>query len=125
MIKKLDVYKCEVCGNIIEVKHAGAPALVCCGEPMHFMEENSVDAATEKHVPIIEKTENGYKVTVGEVEHPMQESHYIEWIDLITEKMVYTKHLEPGVKPIAEFCTDAKKVYARAYCNLHGHWKSK
>ncbi len=124
MTKRTELYKCEICGNIVEVKHTGAPALVCCDEKMKLLKENTTDAAIEKHVPVIEKTENGYKIVVGEVEHPMTDKHYIEWIELITENEVYTKFLKPGEKPEAIFCTDAEKVTVRAYCNLHGNWKN-
>ena len=89
-----------------------------------MLKENTTDAATEKHVPVIEKTENGYKIVVGEVEHPMIDKHYIEWIELITENEVYTKFLNPGDKPEAIFKTDAEKITARAYCNLHGNWRN-
>jgi superoxide reductase len=125
MTKRTELYKCEICGNIVEVKHNGAPALVCCGEKMKLLKENTTDAATEKHIPVIEKTENGYKIIVGEVEHPMVDKHYIEWIELITENEVYTKFLKPGDKPEAIFKTDAEKITARAYCNLHGNWKNR
>jgi superoxide reductase len=124
MTKKLQVFKCEVCGNIVEVLHTGAGELVCCGQPMTFLNENTVDAATEKHVPVVEKVDDGYKVAVGSVSHPMEEKHYIEWIELIADGEVYQKFLNPGDKPEAFFKLDAKNVTAREFCNLHGHWKS-
>jgi len=124
MTKRLQIYKCDICGNIIEIMHEGMPALVCCNEKMKLRQENTVDAAQEKHVPKIEKVEGGYKVFVGEVEHPMVEDHYIEWIELIAGNEVYTKFLNPGEKPEAFFKTDAQDVYAREYCNLHGNWRS-
>jgi superoxide reductase len=124
MTKKLQVFKCEVCGNIVEVLHTGAGELVCCGQPMTFLNENTVDAATEKHVPVVEKVDDGYKVAVGSVSHPMEEKHYIEWIELIADGEVYLKFLKPGDKPEAFFKLDAKNVTAREFCNLHGHWKS-
>lgn len=123
--KKLELYKCNVCGNIVEVMHAGAQALVCCGQPMELLDENTKDAATEKHVPVIEKIEGGYKVTVGSVAHPMAEEHYIEWIELIAGDEVLTAYLAPGQAPEAVFKTDAQSVTAREYCNVHGHWSSK
>ncbi len=123
MTKKLQIYKCEICGNIVEMVHEGAGQLVCCGQPMNLMEENSVDAAKEKHVPVIEKTDNGYKVTVGSVAHPMEDSHYIEWIELIADGKAYREFLSPGQAPEATFCLEADKVTAREYCNLHGLWK--
>ena len=122
MTKRMEVYRCAVCGNIVEVLHAAPGQLVCCGQPMTLLEENSVDAATEKHVPVIEKIEGGYRVKVGEVEHPMLEKHYIEWIELVEGDKVQRRYLKPGDKPEAVFMTD---VYAREYCNLHGQWRSK
>lgn len=124
MTEKLQIYKCEICGNIVEVLHTGKGELVCCGEPMKLHEENTVDAATEKHVPVIEKTENGFKVKVGSVAHPMIEEHYIEWIELIVDGIAYRKFLNPGDEPWAEFCIEAEDVTAREYCNIHGLWKN-
>ncbi len=124
MAEKMEVYKCEVCGNMTEVVHSGAGVMVCCGQTMTRMVENTVDAAVEKHVPVIEKTANGYKVKVGEAAHPMEEEHHIEWIELVIGEKAYREFLAPGQAPEAEFCTDAADVYARAYCNLHGLWKS-
>ncbi len=123
MRKRLEVYKCEKCGNIIEVLHGGGGKLICCGDEMNLLAENSQDAATEKHVPIIEKTEQGYKVTVGSVEHPMMDNHWIQWVELIADGEVHRRFLNPGDKPEALFCVTAEKVTAREYCNLHGHWK--
>ena len=123
MAEKLEVYKCEVCGNIVEVLHAGGGELVCCGQPMKLMAENTVDAAKEKHVPVIEKTDKGYLVKVGSVAHPMEEKHYIEWIELIADGKVYRQFLAPGQAPEALFCIEAASVAAREYCNLHGLWK--
>lgn len=125
MTKRMEVYRCAVCGNIVEVLHAAPGQLVCCGQPMTLLEENSVDAATEKHVPVIEKIEGGYRVKVGEVEHPMLEKHYIERIELVEGDKVQRRYLKPGDKPEAVFMTDATEVYAREYCNLHGQWRSK
>ena len=124
MAVKMGIYKCEVCGNIVEVLHDGDGELVCCNEPMKRFEENTVDAAKEKHVPVIEKTANGYKVKVGSVPHPMEEKHYIEWIELIADGKAYRQFLSPGDVPEAEFCIDATQVTAREYCNLHGLWKA-
>jgi len=124
MTEKLEIYKCEVCGNIVEVLHAGAGELVCCGQPMKLFKENTVDAAKEKHVPVIEKVANGYKVKVGSVPHPMEEKHYIEWIELIAGGKAYRQFLKPGEAPEAFFAIDAEKVTAREYCNLHGLWRS-
>lgn len=124
MTNRLEVYKCEVCGNIVEVIHGGNGELVCCGEPMKLYKENTVDAAKEKHVPVIEKTADGFKVKVGSVTHPMEEKHYIEWIELIADGVAYRKFLKPGDAPEAEFCMNAKEITAREYCNLHGLWKA-
>ncbi len=124
MAKQNEIYKCEICGNIVEVLHGGAGDLVCCGQPMKLIVENTVDAAKEKHVPVIEKTVAGYKVSVGSVAHPMEEKHYIEWIELIADGVSHRKHLKPGDAPVAEFAVSAKTVVAREYCNLHGLWKA-
>lgn len=119
------IYKCNVCGNIVQVVHAGGGQLVCCSQPMELQVENTVDASLEKHVPAIEKTANGYKVKVGSVPHPMEEKHYIEWIQLICGNMAYYRYLKPDDAPEAEFCVlQADEVVAREYCNLHGLWKS-
>ena len=123
MAEKLEVYKCEACGNIVEVLFGGAGELVCCGEPMKQMIENTVDAAKEKHVPVLEKTGDGYKVTVGSVAHPMEDKHYIQWVELIADGKAYRQFLNPGEAPEAFFKVDAGQVSAREYCNLHGLWK--
>lgn len=124
MAKKLEIYKCEVCGNIVEVVHDGDGELVCCGKPMVLMTENTMDAAKEKHVPVIEKIDGGYKVKVGSVAHPMEEKHYIEWIELIADGKAYRQFLEPGQVPEAVFKIEATSVTAREYCNIHGLWKA-
>jgi len=124
MTKLNQVYKCNVCGNITEVLHTGAGELVCCGQPMQLKTENTEDATEEKHVPQITKTDKGYKVEVGSVEHPMAEEHYIEWIEILADGKVYRKMFKPGDKPEAEFCISADNIEAREYCNLHGLWKS-
>ncbi|HER44495.1 MAG TPA: desulfoferrodoxin, partial [Candidatus Eisenbacteria bacterium] len=114
---------CEVCGNIVEVVHGSFGELVCCDQPMKLVTENTVDAANEKHVPVIEKVDGGYKVKVGSVPHPMEEKHYIEWIQLLAGEKSYRKFLEPGQAPEAVFHVEAKEVSAREYCNIHGLWK--
>jgi len=126
MASRLQVYRCEVCGHIIEVLHSGAGTLTCCDQPMKQLKENTTDAAKEKHVPVIEKTATGYKVKVGSVAHPMLPEHYIEWIELLAdgaESKVYRQFLKPGQAPEAEFQVSAAEVSAREYCNLHGLWK--
>jgi superoxide reductase len=124
MTERLQVYKCEICGNMVEVIHAAAGQLVCCGQPMKLMVEGEVDAATEKHVPVVEKTDGGYKVKVGSVTHPMEEAHYIEWIELVADGKAYRQFLKPAQPPEALFLIEANNVSAREYCNLHGLWKS-
>ncbi len=124
MPKLLEIYKCEACGNIVELIHAGEGELVCCGQPMQLFTENTVDAAREKHVPVIEKTADGYKVKVGSVDHPMVEKHYIEWVEVIADGKTYREFLKPGQAPEAEFCVKADRITAREYCNLHGLWKA-
>jgi len=124
MAKKLEIYKCMICGNIVEVLHGGAGELVCCGEAMRLYAENTVDAAKEKHVPVIEKIDGGFKVKVGSTAHPMEEKHYIEWIELIANGKAYRQFLNPGDIPEAIFNIAADSVSAREYCNLHGLWKA-
>ena len=123
MAQKLEIYKCMTCGNIVQVLHGGAGELVCCGEPMKKMTENTVDAAKEKHVPVIEEIDGGFKVKVGSVAHPMEEKHYIEWIELLADGRAYRQFLQPGMQPEAVFNIQADSVTAREYCNLHGLWK--
>jgi superoxide reductase len=123
MAERLEVYKCEVCGNIVEVLHGGDGELVCCGQPMKRFVENTVDAAKEKHVPVIEKVEGGVKVKVGDVAHPMEEKHYIEWVEIIADGKAYRQFLNPGEAPEATFNVEAGQITAREYCNLHGLWK--
>ncbi len=124
MAEQLDIFKCMKCGNVVEVLHGGCDHMTCCGEPMKHMKEGATDGALEKHVPVIEKVPGGYKVTVGSVAHPMTEEHYIPWIELIADGQSLTAFLKPGDKPEAVFKTDAAKVTAREYCNLHGVWKA-
>ena len=124
MAKLLEVYKCELCGNIVEVVHAGTGDLVCCGEDMKLLTENTVDAAKEKHVPVIEVANDRVKVTIGSVAHPMEEKHYIEWIELIADGKVYRQSLKPGDAPTATFNVTAAKLTARELCNLHGLWSA-
>ena len=124
MAKRYEVYKCELCGNIVEVLFGSDGTLVCCEQPMTLMNENTVDAAKEKHVPVIEKIDGGVKVKVGSVAHPMEEKHYIQWIEIIADDKIYRRYLKPGDAPAAEFKITADKIVAREYCNLHGHWKA-
>ncbi|MBW2710134.1 MAG: desulfoferrodoxin [Deltaproteobacteria bacterium] len=123
MAEKMEIYKCEACGNIVEVLHGGQGELVCCSQPMKLFKENTVDAAKEKHVPVVEKTADGVTVKVGEVAHPMEEKHHIEWIEIIADGSVYRQFLKPGDAPEATFNVTADQVTAREYCTLHGLWK--
>lgn len=125
MTKKLEIYKCNVCGNIVEMLHTGVGELICCGEKMHLFQEKAVDEGKEKHVPVITNTEKGLKVAVGSAPHPMEEKHYIEWIEVVTGDGVSRKELKPGMKPEAEFCSNGKAVMVREYCNVHGLWANK
>ncbi|MDY0211942.1 MAG: desulfoferrodoxin [Desulfuromonadaceae bacterium] len=124
MTEQKGIYKCDVCGNIVEVLHTGVGALVCCGEEMKLHKANTTDAAQEKHVPVIERDGDKVTVTVGSTLHPMTEEHYIEWIELIADGKGCRVFLKPGDKPQATFCTKAKTLTAREYCNLHGLWKA-
>ncbi len=124
MTKKLQIYKCEVCGNIVEMLHEGKGQMFCCNEPMKLYEENTVDAAVEKHVPVISEADGGIKVKVGSIAHPMEDSHYIEWVEIIDGEKTCRVFLKPGQQPEAEFKCINKNVIAREYCNLHGLWKS-
>lgn len=124
MTQRLQVYKCEICGNIVEVLHAGQGELVCCGKPMKQQVENTVDAAKEKHVPVIEKTTGGIMVKVGSAPHPMEEKHYIEWVQIMAGDNTYRIFLKPGGASEGLFKGDLGDVTAREYCNLHGLWKA-
>ena len=124
MTERSQVYKCEICGNIVEVLHEGKGELVCCGQPMKLLKENSVEAALEKHVPVLEEAEAGIKVKVGSAAHPMEEKHYIQWIEVIADGKTYREFLKPESAPEAVFPINAGNISARAYCNLHGLWKS-
>lgn len=124
MAERREIYKCEACGNIVEVVVGGEGELVCCGAPMKLMTENTVDAAKEKHVPVIEKVTGGVKVKVGDVPHPMEEKHYIQWIELIADGVTHRQFLNPGDAPEAFFAVSATALAAREYCNLHGLWKA-
>jgi len=125
MTKVREVYKCNICGNIVEVLHAGVGELVCCGQPMELLVEKAEDTGQEKHVPVIEETDKGVKVKVGSVPHPMEDSHHIEWIEVLTNNWIIRKHLKAGDDPEAEFLVKKDDVkLAREHCNVHGLWKS-
>ncbi|MBN1618601.1 desulfoferrodoxin [Candidatus Dojkabacteria bacterium] len=124
-MQKTEKYRCAVCGNIVEVLHVGGGELICCGQPMDKLDPSDKDEGSEKHVPVIEKTEKGYKVRVGSIPHPMEESHYIEWIELVVDGVVSRKFLNYGDEPTAEFCAKGEEVTASEYCSVHGLWQSK
>jgi len=125
MTKRLEVYKCSICGNIVEVLHGGAGELVCCGQPMENLIAKTADQGKEKHVPVIEKLNGGIKVKIGSIPHPMEEKHFIEWVELIADGRTYRQFLNPGEKPEVVFKIEAKKITAREYCNVHGLWEAK
>ncbi len=124
MTARKQVYKCNICGNVVEVLHTGKGELVCCGQPMELLQEKATDVGLEKHVPVVEATDMGTRVKVGDVPHPMEEKHYIEWVELITDGRSCRQFLKPGDKPEVEFAIKAQKAAAREYCNIHGLWKS-
>ncbi|MDR3319675.1 MAG: desulfoferrodoxin [Desulfovibrio sp.] len=128
MVKYSEIYKCEHCGNIVEILHDGAGYLSCCGTAIKLIQADSIDAANdaakEKHVPVVEKTDNSCKISVGSVAHPMEEKHYIEWIEVLTDNKSCLRRLKPGEAPEAYFPTETVSVTVRAYCNLHGLWKA-
>ena len=124
MAERFQVYKCDLCGNIVEVLYGSDGTLVCCGQNMTLLQENTVDAAKEKHVPVVEKTADGIKVKVGSVAHPMEEKHYIQWVEVIADDKNCIQFLKPGQTPEAEFKIKADKITAREYCNIHGLWKA-
>lgn len=126
MIELNQVYKCDICGNIVEVIHSGVGQLVCCGQPMKLMvPKETEEGGYEKHLPVIEKNGDIYTIKVGSIEHPMMDAHWIEWIALDTESGVLRKYLNPGEKPEVSFTSKDKALRAREYCNLHGHWTTK
>ncbi len=122
MTQSNQIYKCNICGNVVEVLHTGVGELVCCGQPMELLIEKTQDLSQEKHVPVIEKTATGMIVKVGSIPHPMEKEHYIEWIEIMARGRIYRKFLKPGDKPEAEFDIKEEKVVAREYCNIHGLW---
>lgn len=124
MADRSQVFKCDICGNIVEVLHGGKGQLVCCNEPMRLLTENTVDASLEKHVPVVEKSADGITIKVGSAAHPMEEKHYIEWIEANIDGSVYRQFLAPGGKPEAFFPIKGDRVTVREYCNIHGLWKS-
>jgi superoxide reductase len=124
MTERNQIYKCMLCSNIIEVLHASAGELSCCGQSMRLLTENTTDAAVEKHLPVLTPTAAGFAAAVGSVAHPMEEKHYIEWIEVLADGRVLRQYLSPGEAPAAAFCLKAEGVVAREYCNLHGLWRS-
>ena len=119
------IYRCQLCGQIVEVVNSGGGALACCGSDMKHLVENTTEAAKEKHVPVIAKVDGGYKVSVGSVAHPMEDKHFIQWVELEVDGVIQRKALKPGETPEAVFkAPEGKVVVAREYCNLHGLWKA-
>jgi superoxide reductase len=123
MTKLNEIYKCNICGNVVEILHTGAGQLVCCGENMELLDEKKSDEGEEKHLPVLEIEDDLVRVKIGSVPHPMKEKHYIEWIELIADNKVYKKFLNPGDEAMVEFKVKANVLSARAYCNVHGLWK--
>jgi superoxide reductase len=124
MTERQQIFKCEVCGNLVALLHEGEGELVCCGQTMKRPPENAIEAARGKHVPVIEKTERGFKVKIGAMAHPMEEKHYIEWIEITADGKAYRQFMKPGMAPEAHFEIQDTQITARAYCNLHGLWKA-
>jgi superoxide reductase len=125
MAARFEVYKCDSCGNMVEMVHEGKGQMICCGKPMRLMKENIVDASTEKHVPVMEKLSGGILVKVGTVPHPMEKDHYIEWIEVVKDgKTLSRQYLNPGDVPEAKFASDPNGLVVREFCNLHGIWKA-
>jgi superoxide reductase len=125
MTNQNEIYKCSVCGNMVEVVETGVGTLVCCGKPMDLLVAKESDPEIgEKHVPVIERNDKGVIIKVGNIPHPMEDAHYIQWIEILTEKGYSRKYLKPGGRPEASFPVKAEKITARIYCNLHGLWKS-
>ncbi len=118
------IYKCAICGNIVEVLGPGSGELVCCGQPMELLKEKSTEEGLEKHLPVIEKTDNLVKVKIGSIPHPMEPTHFIQWIEILADDRLYRKHLKPGDAPEAEFEIQAQDLKARELCNIHGLWKN-
>lgn len=123
-LTRLQIFECAVCGNMVDVLRVGGGKLVCCNQPMTLLDENTVDASREKHLPVLTHTSDGVTVSVGSIAHPMEAKHFIEWIELIADGQVYRQFLQPGQAPEAFFPVTVANVTARAYCNLHGLWKS-
>ncbi len=124
MTELKQIYKCTICGNIVEVLHAGIGELVCCNQSMELLTEKTSDVGLEKHVPVIEKIGDKIKVKVGDIPHPMEQNHYIEFIEIIADGKTCNKRLNPGDNPEAEFKITSEKIEAREYCTVHGLWKS-
>jgi superoxide reductase len=124
MVEQTQIYKCLICGNVVEVLSVGGGQLVCCGKPMELLTEKTEDIGQEKHVPVIEKSEKGIKVKIGSVPHPMEKEHYIQWIEVIAKGNTYHRFLQPGDLPETEFQVDEEVLMVREYCNIHGLWKA-
>lgn len=117
------IYKCPICGNVVEVLHTGGGQLVCCGQPMELLTPKTQDVGFEKHLPVVDITEGKIIVKVGSIPHPMEEAHFIEWIEVVANDKVYRKFLKPGDEPVAIFELTVDTFTARCFCNLHGLWQ--
>jgi len=124
MTTQNQIYKCSVCGDIVEVLSAGEGSFTCCGKPMELLTEKTEDEGKEKHVPVIEKENGKIKIKIGSIPHPMEENHFIQWIEVIADGKVYRQNLKPGDQPEAEFEIEASEIIVREYCNIHGLWKA-
>jgi superoxide reductase len=125
MISQLQVYKCSVCGNMVEVIRVGGGDMICCGKPMENLVAKVADQGKEKHVPVVEKANGGIRVKIGSIPHPMEEKHYIEWVEVVTDGKAYRQFLKPGQAPEAVFNVDASSATIREHCNIHGLWEVK
>jgi len=125
MTERFQVYKCDSCGNMVEMLHGSSQQMTCCGKPMRHLLENVVEASKEKHVPVVKESGKEIEVKVGSVPHPMEKDHYIEWIEAVKDgRTIFRQYLNPGEAPEARFKTDAKGIVVREFCNLHGLWKA-
>lgn len=133
MTKINEIYHCSICGNIISVFHDGPGVLSCCDQTMSLLKSNTIEASLEKHIPVFQKTKKGFKIQVGSIPHPMEEKHFIEWLEFAIEDKIIRKQFRPGEKAelIIECqnynldnCKKDNPKWIRAYCNLHGLWKS-
>lgn len=125
MAKMNEIYRCDLCGNIVELLHVGAGELVCCGQPMVVLAEKTADEGQEKHLPVVEKVDGDTRIKIGATPHPMEEKHYIEWVEVKTRQgKIGKKFLVPGDETQIDFHTREDVIEVRSYCNIHGLWKT-